>query len=124
MEWWEVKRGLGEALSLPAATSRLSFTMKSPMRSSSTSERSSGPEQLRRSSRPERDKLSCLRLFLFRQLFFSLSEHLLLRNPLDVLKFLSTGGSQSGRDERGEGKVGPRCLASLLAMVTAWTWRP
>ena len=29
-----------------------------------------------------------------------------------------------GRNERGEGKVGPRCLATLLAMVTAWTWRP
>ena len=29
-----------------------------------------------------------------------------------------------GRNERGESKVGPRCLASLLAMVTAWTWRP
>ena len=29
-----------------------------------------------------------------------------------------------GRNKRGEGKVGPRCLASLLALVTAWTWRP
>ena len=29
-----------------------------------------------------------------------------------------------GRNERGEGKVGPRCLATLLALVAAWTWRP
>ena len=45
MECLEDNRGFGEALNLPAATSRLSFTMKSPIMSSSMSERSSGPEQ-------------------------------------------------------------------------------
>ena len=149
MECLEDKRGLGEALSLPAATSRLSFTMKSPIRSSSTSERSSGPEKplssfllcLSSSSSANSSSASLITCEMQVKVRYDKKSHLLLRNPRNIVQLLSAGWAQPvfpfyflssqlllvvlrpAGDEWGEREVRLWSLASLLALI--WqTGRP